>query len=155
MFSGLQHRRALYPGRELVDIDIAIARGHGLLDVHLPVREVLRGEQAAVLPVGAHDLGGDIAAVEALVGGVDRLPPRPARGEGFSFGFHELVQRGEQLRLPEDLAAARRGALRRVVFIEVRKENARRVGPGGEHVAPPLHVVRLHRLDGIALGHLH
>jgi hypothetical protein len=45
---GLAHGRALRPGRELVDLDAAVARVKGLLDAHAPAREVGVGEEAAL-----------------------------------------------------------------------------------------------------------
>ena len=82
-----------------------------------------------MLARGAHDLGRDVAVVEALVGGVDGLRAALACGECSGLGLEQLVQRGLELGLAENLAGRRGGAPRRVVGVIVRQEHAARIGP--------------------------
>ena len=88
-------------------LDAAIGGAAGGLDLHLPTREVLAGDEPAR---GLHrpgELGGDVAAVEALVGGHDRLLARSTALERTLLGLDQLAQGGGELRLAENLAGAR------------------------------------------------
>jgi hypothetical protein len=76
----LQQHGPLRPGVELVDVDAAVAGGERLLYPGLPLREVLGRDEAALLAEAAHELGRDVAAVEALMRCRDRLLARFARG---------------------------------------------------------------------------
>jgi len=117
-----------------------------VLDLDLPRREILGGEEAAHLAHRAHQLLGDVAPVEAVVGGVDRRLPVGAGGERRGLGLDELLERRPQVGLPEDLSRPRRLAR----LAEMGEEDARRVGPLLELPLLPLDRVRELRLDRIA-----
>ena len=147
----LQHRRALLPDGEFVDVVAAVVGAVRLLDQHFPVREVGLGEQAAVLLHPAHDLIGDIALVEAVVRRVDGLLARLLRAQRLSLGLDQLAERRSEVGLPEDLARDRRLAC----LAHMREEHTRRVLPLLDARLAVLDPVRRLRLDRIALlGHL-
>ena len=121
---GLQHGRTLHPGGEFVHVDALVAGADRRFDVHLPVGQIGCGEQPAVLAVGAHDFRGDVAAVKALVGRVDGLFARAARGQGLRFRGDEFAQRCQQVALAEQIAAGGRGAALRVGLVQIGQEHA-------------------------------
>ena len=112
----LQHRRPLRPDRELVDVDALVRGPDRLLELHLPAGQVLRGDEPALLLRAADELPGDVAAVEAVVGGVDRLLAALARGEGLSAPRRPACAAsprgpaGRRSRRPPAPRAPRRGA---------------------------------------------
>ncbi len=146
----LQHGRSLRPDVELVDVDSLVGGADRLLDAHLPARQVLLGDQAALLAHAAHELVGDVAAVEAVVGGHDRFLAGLLRTERLLLGLDELAQRGREVGLAEDLARLRRF----VRLAQVREEDGLRVGPLFGSVPGALDRTHELRLDGIAVGHL-
>jgi hypothetical protein len=74
-----------------------------LLEVHLPVGEVGLGEEPAGGARGRHQLARDVAAVEAVVGGADRLLAIAPGGERAALGLDQRAQRGREPGLPEHL----------------------------------------------------
>jgi hypothetical protein len=159
----LQHHRALHPGVELVDLDTAVGGAAGRLDLDLPAREVLAGDEPAR---GLHrpgELGGDVAAVEAFVGGHDGLLACGAALEGALLGLDQLAQRRRELGLAEDLTGARRLATggggiaatrggERTGLERMRQHDARAVRPFLDLGLVALDGVRGLRLDGVAVG---
>ncbi len=121
----------------------------------LPVAQVLRGEQAAVLTIAAHDLRGDVATVKTLVCGIYGGLAVLAGIQGRSFRLDQFLQGGQQVRLPENLAVMRRCARPGIVLVQMRQEQAPRIGPVHDLLTMPLHAVSRGRLDRVAIGHLH
>ena len=151
----LEHDGSLHPGRQLVDVDAAVVRAHRFLDVDLPAVEVGHRHEPAQFLRPTDELFGDVAAVEAVVGGGQGLLARLALLEGGGFRVDELAQGVEKVRLAEDLAGARGGAS--VAFFrrrQVGQEDPRRIRPLLEHLLASLHVVGLRSLDRVAVRHL-
>ena len=97
----------------------------------------------------ADELLGDVAPVEAVVGGVDRLLAALARGERLLLRLHQLAQRRRRSGW-RNLARLRRLARLAGVGQEHRLEYGHSVDP----LLLPLDGVRELRLDRIAVGHL-
>ena len=108
-----------------------------------------------MLAIGAHDLLGDITAVETVIGGIDGLFAAPAGSQRRGFGFHQFLQRPEQIGLAKDFAGAGRGTRLRVVRVQMRQEYPLRVRPLRQGVAVALDVVGRRGLDRVAFGQLH
>ena len=121
----LQHRRALGPAVELVHVDAAIRRVPRLLELDAPVREVVLRDLAALFLRAAHELVGDVAAVEAVVGRLQRFLARLAGLQRIRFGLDQLAQRRGEVGLAEDLARDRRLAR----LARVRQHHGLRVRP--------------------------
>ena len=146
----LQHGRPLRPGVELVDVDPLVCRADRLLEAHLPARQVFLGDQPALLAHAAHQLVRDVAFVEAVVGGHDRVLAALLGAQRLLLGLHELAQRGREIGLAEDLARLRRLAL----LARVREEDGLRVRPFPGPLLGALDRPHELRFDGIAVGHL-
>jgi hypothetical protein len=116
----LQHHGTLNPVIQLVDVDSLVSRDGGIFDMDLPAIEILHRDQpAGGLRLG-DDLLRDVAAIEALVGGKDRLLAILAGFQRGALRVHELGERSEQLRLLENLARVRCGPRLRPLGIVVR-----------------------------------
>src|SRR5262249_57860140 len=100
----LEQRGALRPDVELVDVDPPVARVDRLLDLDSPPREVLQRVEASLLPRTADELLRDVALVEAVVRREDRVFAALPRLPSVALRLHQLPERREQVRLPEDLA---------------------------------------------------
>src|SRR2546425_12383197 len=87
------------PRRQLVAVDAAIGRHHGLFDLHLPGRQVGQRDESPFLPESAYDLLRDVARVEPVVGGHDRVPPALSLAQRLLLGIDQLPQRGGEVRL--------------------------------------------------------
>ncbi len=146
----LQQRRSLRPGVELVDLDASIAGVQRLLDQRLPLREVGFGDEAALFLHAADEFARDVALVEAVVRGLDRVLARLAGGERLLLGLDQLAQRVGEVLLAEDLARLRRFAC----LAEVRQHHLLRIGPFLQLVAPALDRVRGFGFDRIAVREL-
>ena len=94
---------------QLVDVDALVVRDGGVLDVDLPAVEILHRDQAAGGLRRGDELARDVAAIEPIVGGEDRLLAVLAGLERLALCLDELRQRREQLGLLEDLPRQRRG----------------------------------------------
>ena len=147
---GLEHRRALGPDRELVDVDALVRGLDGLLELHLPAGEILLREEPALLLRAPDELLGDLAPIEAVVGRLERLLAALARLEGLLLRLDELSQGRREVLLDEHLAGHRRLA----PLAGVGKEHRPGVGPAGEPLLLPLERVRELGLDRVAVGHL-
>ena len=151
----LEHDRPLYPGGQLVHVDAAVVRADRLLDVDLPLVEIGHRDETVQFSRAAHELLGDVAAVEAVVGGAQGLLAGLALFQRRRLGLDQFAQRVEQVRLAEDLAGPRCGAPLAVFGRrQVGQEDPRRVRPLLEHLPAALHVVGLGALDRVAVRHL-
>ena len=146
----LQKRRALRPLLQLENVHAAVVHGERLLDHDLPAREVLKRDEPALLLGGAHELPRNVALVEAVVGGIDRLLPAPPLSERLLLGFHQLPQRRGKVGLPEQLARLWRFA----GLARVGKKQRPRVLPLLDECLVALDGVRRLVLHRIPVGHL-
>ncbi len=146
----LEHDRALHPVRQLVDLDPLVVGADRLLDVDLPAVQILHRDQPALLPGAAHELLGDVAAIEAVVRRVDRFFAGLAGSQRIALSLDELAQRGGEVRLAEDLAG-----LGSLTFLpDVRQVDLPRVLPLLDPLLVALDPVRRLRLDRVPFGHL-
>jgi hypothetical protein len=146
----LEHRRTLGPVVELVDVDAAVSRVPRLLELHAPVREVILRDLPALLLCAAHELCADVAAVEAVVRGLERFLARLASLQRALLGLNELPERRGEVRLAEHFARNRRLA----GLPEVREHDGLRVRPLLERLLLRLDAVRRLGLDRVAVGEL-
>ena len=147
----LQHDRPLCPAVQFVHFDAFVGRHQWLLELHLPVGEVGYRVQPAQLTRPATVLLGDVACVKTRVSRIDGLLPVLAGVERPRLGLDELLQGGEQVRLPPDFARARPFPF----FTRVREENLLRIGPFLQLLFVTLDLRRGLGLDRITGSHLH
>ena len=143
----LQQRRALRPDVELVDLDAAVTGAERLLDERLPLREVVERDQATLFLHAAHEFLRDVAAIEAVVRGLQGLLARLAGGERLLLSLDHLAQRGGEVGLAEDLTGAWCFARR----AEVRQHHLFRVRPFLELFLPALDQIGGLAVDRIAV----
>ncbi|OQB54445.1 MAG: hypothetical protein BWX98_02310 [Candidatus Aminicenantes bacterium ADurb.Bin147] len=148
---GLEQDRPLDPGVELIDLQPLVSRLDGFLEVNAPAGQVVLSEQGALLVGSADEFPSDVALVETVIGGVDRLLAAPARGPGVLFGLDKLAERFEEVVLAEDLARNRPFP----VPAGVRQHHRPGVRPGLDLVLLPLDRVGRAFFHGIALGQAH
>ena len=103
---------ALIGRRVLVNLVAAIVGRHRRLDLRRIFREVFVAEQAAVLFRELRHLARDVAFVEAIARGLERLVPPFALRR--LFRFDEFLQRSREIDVLEDGARLRRLAARHV-----------------------------------------
>src|SRR6185503_15011811 len=128
-----------------------VVRANGLFEIHAPVREILRRMQPTDFLRTARELASDVAFVEAVVRGHDRLLAILASLERLRFCLHQLAQRHGQIRLPENFSGHRRGTLSLAI---VNQERPLRLRPLAQLVLELLDRIRGLRFDRIAVGHL-
>ena len=78
-------------GRAAVDVVAAVVRVYRLGPDRFIGSEVLFGEEAVILFVEAGHLVGDVAFVETVKGGLQRLRSRLAGGQSILLGLHHFV----------------------------------------------------------------
>jgi hypothetical protein len=121
--------------------------------VHLPVRQVLRRDQAACFLRGRGDRLPDVAAIKALVGGHDGLLARLARGERLALRVDELLERAQEFGLAKNLAGQRCRPPLGPRGVVVAQEHAARRVPARQHVFGRFDVDGLRFLDRVPRGH--
>ena len=107
----LKHCRALRPVRQLVNFDSLVRCRNGFFNVDLPFGEIFGRDQAALFFDAACDLPRDVALIESIICGENRVLTTLAGGQRLTFCFDELTQGCRELRLAKDLAGLRRFAL--------------------------------------------
>jgi hypothetical protein len=96
-------------GRVLVDLVTAVTRRDWRFDLGRVAREILVAIEAAVLLGEVGHRPGDVALVEAIACGAQRLSPTlPRRG---LFRVDQLTEHACRVRIPEQLAWLRRSAV--------------------------------------------
>ena len=88
----LEHHRALGPRRQFVDVDTSIVCRHRLLDVNLPLIEIAHRDQATLFLGGTDEFLGDVAAIEAVVGGINGGLAVLAGRERRAFSLDQLLE---------------------------------------------------------------
>jgi hypothetical protein len=101
----LQHHRALRPGAAAIDIEVGETRVARWLEAGLERRKVFRRQQPAVLPLMAHDRGGDVAAVERVLRGAQPVQATVAGMRAFL--IRHVLQAARQIGLHEGFTHAR------------------------------------------------
>ena len=104
---GLQQCGALLPLRELEHVDALVVRRERLLDLDLPLREIVGRKESAILFESADEILRDVALVEPVVRGLNRIRARLAGLEGRGFRLNEFAQGRRKIRLLENLAGSR------------------------------------------------
>src|SRR6185295_1348497 len=94
--------RALAGRGVLEHLVAAIVGRYRRLDLRGVLREVLVAEEAAVLLRELRQLARDVALVEPVTRGLERRAA--SLRLGLALGVDQLLERGRQVRVPEDLA---------------------------------------------------
>jgi len=147
---GLQHRRTLRPGVELVDVDTAVTDMPRFFDFDAPIGEIVARDEATLCLHRRREFGGDVAAIKTIVGRHDRLLARRAAFECAGLGLDEFAQRRREFGLTKDFAGLRSFAV--VVGAAVRQHDASAVGPLLEFAFVSLDERRRLRFHRIAVG---
>ena len=149
---GLQHDRTLNPGLEFVHLQSFVGRHDRFFYVDLPVRQVLERVQASLFTRTPDEFLGDVAPVEAVIGGQDCSLAILSGGQGLLLGLDQFFESLQQVRLPKYLS----GVGRLPLFVsQMWQQDVPGVGPLFDFLFLALDVVGLGALNGVAGRHLH